>query len=233
MNRVRGRSTTGAAAALLLAALVPAGCSGTAGFEGPDPLVGGPPIQRRTSPAPSLAAGLSPTPSGAAAAPSGQLPPLPTPSTATSQAALAGGVTQPLDSGRDLRIGAPTAFAQEQPLWRGTDPAVAPPGARLVEPQPSGSPPPPAAPPPAAGTPPVMLTSGGASAGTLDQALEQLKARNVTWQLLEMQEKGGWRFRCALPTPGKPDTERNYDATGATPLEAVRRALDQMALEQR
>lgn len=236
MERRRGRATTGAAAAALLAALTPAGCSGLSGFEGPDPLVGGPPIQRRTSPAPTLAAGLSGNPSAAtAAAPTGQLPPLPTPSTATSQAALAAGVSQPLDSGRDLRIGTPTAFAQEQPLWRGSD-AGASAGARLSDPQPAGGAPVPAAPPAAAGAPSapgVVLAGGGAQADSLDQALRQLNTgRRVTWQRLETLEKGGWLFQCAVANPANPNAEFNYKASGATELEAVRKVLDQIALEK-
>ena len=223
MNRKRCRSL-GLATAALVPVFLQAGCSGVPGFEGPDPLTGGPPIERRTSPAPSLAAGLSPAPTAAATpTPAGQLPPLPTPSTATSQAALAAGVSQPLDSGRDLRIGAPTGFAQDQPLWRGNDtPAAA--GARLNgPPQTAGTP----------TTPGVVLTGGGTRADTLDQALDQLKSQRVTWQQLQTLDQGGWRFRCAIPNPAKPDSDINYDASGPTALEAVRKVLDQMALEHR
>jgi hypothetical protein len=246
----RSRAKTGPPAAALLTALLLAGCTGTAGFDGPDPLTGGPPIQRRTSPAPSLVAGLSSNPPASAApAPTGQLPPVPTPSTATSQAALAAGVSQPLDSGRDLRIGAPTAFTQEQtqqPLWRGSD-AAAPAGARLSDPQVSGAsiaplatgpvtpPVSPAVLQPASvpTTPGVVLTGGGAQADTLDQALKQLNTgRTVTWQRLETVDKGGWFFQCAIANPAKPDNEFNYKASGATELEAVRKVLDQIALEK-
>ncbi len=224
MTRGRCRPA-GGAAAVLVAGLLSAGCSGIAGFEGPDPLVGGPPIQKRTSPAPSLSAGLSSAPQGnPAPAPQGQLPPVPTPSTATSQAALAAGVSQPLDTSRDLRIGTPTAITPDQPLWRGTDPPTQP-TARL-----NGPPLGPGTPPAAPG---VVQTGGGVPSDTLDQALEQLKARRVSWQRLETLDQGGWRFRCAIPNPAKPDTERTYDASGTSALEAVRRVLDQMTLEQR
>jgi hypothetical protein len=230
-------------AAALLAALLLAGCSGTAAFDGPDPLTGGPPIQRRTSPAPTLAAGLSPGPSGSLPpAPAGQLPPVPVPSTATSQAALAGGQSQPLDSGSNLRIGigTPTALAQEHPLWRSPHPPP-PPAGRPNDPAPpavvpAGAPAPVAPPPAHPGTPssPAMLLSGGgAQAGALDQALQQLHAgRQVTWARLETLDKGGWSFQCAIANPTNPNAEFNYKATGTTELEAVRRVLDQIALEK-
>jgi hypothetical protein len=248
--------------AVLLAALLLAGCSGTAGFEGPDPLTGGPPIQRRTSPAPSLAAGLAPpsasiTTTGAA----GQLPPVPTPSTATSQAALAGGLSQPLDSGgRDLRIGigTPTALAPEQPLWRGTDPAASTPpsAARLNDPQfanPLPGQPAPIQSGPAGSLPaqPAPVQSGPAGAAiapvsmpgpnrtpvaqpeTIDQAFQRLiNGRSVTYQNLESLDNGKWRFRCAIADPAKAGTERNFDATGATPLDAIHKAIDQITLEK-
>jgi hypothetical protein len=230
---------TGPVVAAFLAACGLPGCSGTAGFEGPDPLTGGPPIQRRSSPAPTLASDLSPQPASTPApAPGGQLPPVPTPSTATSQAALAGGMSQPLDSSRDLRIGAPTPMTTEQPLWRGNDTAAGP-GARLNGPHtpaatlaPSG--PPPAAPAANVPTAPSMiLTGGGGQADTLDQALRQLRnGRRVNWERLETQENGSWYFQCAIANPAKPDAEFNYKASGATEVEAVRKVLDQIALER-
>src|SRR3954467_6396211 len=53
MRRGRSRQTTGPTAAVLLAALLLAGCAGTAGFEGPDPLTGGPPLPPRPAAAPA------------------------------------------------------------------------------------------------------------------------------------------------------------------------------------
>jgi hypothetical protein len=214
-----------------------AGCSSTAGFEGTDPLTGGPPIQRRSSPAPSLAAGLASTPPASAATPPGQLPPVPTPSTATSQAALASGLTQPLDSSHDLRIGAPTAIAPDQPLWRGTD-AASQPGVRLSDPQAAATPP--VATPTSVATPTniptapaVVLTGGGSHVDPLDQALRQLRSgRQVTWVRLETLESGGWYFQCAIANPANPNSDINYKATGANEVEAVRKVLDQIALEK-
>jgi hypothetical protein len=221
----------------LLVAFSLAGCAGTAGIDGPDPLTGGPPIQRRSSPAPTLAAGLSPTPSTSGTTSGGQLPPVPTPSTATSQAALAGGMSQPLDSSRDLRIGAPTPVPADQPLWRGTD-SSAQPFARLSDPQaPATAPPPSPTPVPAPtsipSTPAVVLTGAGSQVDSLDQALKQLRSgRRVTWERLETLDSGGWYFQCAVANPAKPDAEFNYKATGATEEEAVRKVLDQIALEK-
>jgi hypothetical protein len=221
------RRSTFVGSTALFAALALAGCSGTAGFEGPDPLTGGPPIQRRTSPAPTLAAGLSSSPAASPASPpTGQLPPLPAPGSATSQAALAAGVSQPLDSGRDLRIGASGSFAQEQPLWKGVDNAPPAP-ARLNDPRSD-------APASAGPAPGLALTAGTTRVDTLDAALRQLRTgRRVTWQRLESLDDGTWRFRCAVANPGRPNAELNYDARGATEVEAVRRVLDQIALEQR
>jgi hypothetical protein len=237
MSRGRSRTTSGPTAVALLAALMLAGCSGTAGFEGPDPLTGGPPIQRRTSPAPTLAAGLSSSPSsGITPTAAGQLPPVPTPSTATSQAALAGGVSQPLDTGRDLRIGGtPTAFAQEQPLWHGADPSTQTPGAHLTDPQMAGGSPPASVPVQTIPSAPTIVpASGGGAASTLDQALKQLnEGRKVTWQRLETLDKGGWWFQCSIANPAKPDTEVHYEAKGATELEVVRSVLVQIGLEKR
>jgi hypothetical protein len=251
MSRGRSRATTGPTAAALLASLLLAGCSGTAGFEGPDPLTGGPPIQKRTSPAPSLLAGLSSSPPATpAATPTGQLPPVPVPSTATSQAALAGGAAQPLDTSRDLRIGTPTALASDQPLWRGsTDPSVppapvapsapfAPATARLSDPLPANGVAPvnavaPPANPGAPTAPAIVVPVAGSRVDTLDQALRQLQTgRSVSWQRLETVDAGGWRFRCAVANPSKPDVDFNYDASGATELDAVRQVLNQIALDK-
>jgi hypothetical protein len=220
-----------------------AGCAGTTGFDGPDPLTGGPPIQRRSSPAPTLAAGLSSTPPASAATPAGQLPPLPTPSTATSQAALASGMTQPLDSSRDLRIGAPTAIPPDQPLWRGAD-ATAQPGVRLSDPQAANTPPPSPTPvatpaslsssPAAIPTAPAVVLTGGNQVDALDQALRQLRTgRQVTWVRLQSLESGGWQFKCFVADPAKPDHEQNYEATAATEVDAVRHVLDQLALDRK
>jgi hypothetical protein len=219
------------------------GCSGTAGFEGPDPLTGGPPIQRRTSPAPTLAAGLSPGASGGASGTpvaAGQLPPVPTPSTATSQAALAGGVSQPLDNS-NLRIGRPTALTPDQPLWHSTAPAV-PPGAGVV---PASNPPPQPTPVVTPAVPlgigvapapvPAAVPQGAAApAGTLDDALRQLNAgRHVTCARLELLESGKWSFQCWIDNPAKPGAEFHYEfKEAASDLEAVRRVLDQIALEK-
>jgi hypothetical protein len=241
MSQGRGRATVAPSAAALLAATLLAGCSSTTGFDGPDPLTGGPAIQRRSSPAPSLAAGLASTPPPGAASPAGQLPPVPTPSTATSQAALASGMTQPLDSSRDLRIGAPTAMPADQPLWRGTESTAQPaqPGVRLSDPQ-AANIPPPSVPGPVATptgiptTPAVVLTGGGIPVDALDQALRQLRTgRQVTWVRLETLDNGGWRFRCAIANPANPNSDLNYDATGATEVDAVRKVLDQIAVEKR
>lgn len=218
-----------------------AGCAGTAGFEGPDPLTGGPPIQRRTSPAPTLAAGLAPnayaTPNGGGAA--GAVPPVSAPNTATSQAALAAGVLQPLDTSRDLRIGPPppppAALANEQPLWRGSETSA--PTAHLNDPQtPADARSTPFA---TAGTavsaPGFTLTGGGTTrVDSFERAEEQLLRRRVTWQKLEsVGESGEWRFRCSVPNPDNANTERYYDARARSPLAAVQAVLDQMALEQR
>jgi hypothetical protein len=80
----------------------------------------------------------------------------------------------------------------------------------------------------------MVLTGGGAQADTLDQALKQLSVgRNVTWQRLETLDKGGWSFQCSIANPAKPDVENRYMSSGTTDLEAVRKVLDQIALEKK
>lgn len=165
--------TTNSTATLPLLALLLAGCTGP-GLQGPDPLVGGSPIQNRISPPTSLAAGLSPTNTSgignntATPTSGGQLPALPSPSSATSPAALAAGVMQTQDNSRDLRIpstasgssttqGTPTSLTQEQPLWRDTSGTIPPSGNT----QPSG-----ATPPSAVQLTAPQPTGGGAMATT-------------------------------------------------------------------
>jgi hypothetical protein len=151
-------------------------------------------------------------------------------------------MTQPLDSSRDLRIGAPTAIPPDQPLWRGTD-ATAQPGVRLSDPQAANTPPP--SPPPVATptslssspaaipTAPAVVLTGGNQIEALDQALRQLRTgRQVTWVRLETLESGGWRFQCMIADSTNPEREFRHDGTGATEVEAVHKVLDQIALER-
>ena len=81
--------------------------------------------------------------------------------------------------------------------------------------------------------PAIAVPPGGAPVDTLDQALRQRQTgRTVSWQRLETLDGGGWRFRCAVANPNNPNVDSNYDAKGATELEAVRQVLNQIALEK-
>src|SRR5205823_8336236 len=83
------------AAALLTALSLLPGCANESRLPSNDPLSGGGPA------IPSRTEQIASAPS----APKSSVPPLPVPSSATSNAALAGGAFQPLDPTRELRIG--------------------------------------------------------------------------------------------------------------------------------
>src|SRR5438128_2629732 len=100
-NQVRSARMSGGRIVGILCLFGPllSGCSGNSGPPKNDPLIGGgAAIPRDNTGAGAFANG-----------PDKPLPPLPAPSGATSQAALAGGAVTKLDTDRDLRI--PSAHA--------------------------------------------------------------------------------------------------------------------------
>jgi hypothetical protein len=205
-----------------LGLLALAGCNGFAGFEGPDPLVGGSVPVRRAAPAAGTAA---------AGAPAGSLPPLPAPSSTTALAGLASGVDQrlPADDSRNLRLEGGAA-AGERPLW-GNPAASA--GVTLQGVQPVGGG---AAAAPTAGGPAAFTLTGGAAARVFsyEQGQQLLRARGVTWQRLETSgEDGEWHFWCSIPNPQNPGVHRTYEARARGELPAMQAVLDQIDAQNR
>jgi hypothetical protein len=194
--------------------LLAAGCAGNRGAEA-DPLVGGgPPIGR-----PAPAAG---TATAGAAAP---LPPPPTHS-ATSPAALANGVPQPLPGDRDLRITTPAALpGRDTDGWRNpAGPAAA--GARLNAPEPINDPAAARLTPTPSGA--SVAQASAPAAAEYTQLQEALRARGVSWQHLEMSsETGEWKFTCTVTDPKNKSLltlheARSRDRYG---LDAIRTAI--------
>jgi hypothetical protein len=143
---------------------------------------------------------------------------MPAPSSTTSAAALAAGGHPSLDATHDLRI------ANGQPprdAWRGqaSDAGIA-----LNKPEPA----PEAAPPVRTDSGPgpgVVLTSGS-SIFSFDQAWAALRARGMTWSVLESNDSANeWKFACWIPNRQNPDIHRSYEASGPDPLGVLRAVL--------
>jgi hypothetical protein len=209
---------------LLTGLVLSAGCNNDSRLKGNDPLAGGGPAIPLRSEAP--AATTTSTPRGG-------VPPIPSPSSATSNAALAGGAFQPLDStrdpSRDLRIGngdpVPTAGGVRGPN-EGTN-------ATLNQPQPIPE-----------RTPQGQLTSdpktkplspiqpvSGPAGASADALLALLQARGVSWYRLETSaETGEIKFTCSVPNATNPNIRRMYEAKardGRTAMLAILTQMDQ------
>jgi hypothetical protein len=78
----------------------------------------------------------------------------------------------------------------------------------------------------------VVFPGSVAQADSLDQAFKQLHTgRQVTWERLQTSNSG-CEFQCYIANPTRADSEFQYKAEGVTELEAVRKVLDQIALEK-
>jgi hypothetical protein len=178
-----------------------------------DPLLGG--ARARPPASTPLAASAVPPPRPAA---SGSL---------TSNAALAAGAPRPLDPSNDLRISDPprspdSRYGQGQPTWT---------GATLQRPEPVANPPMVrATPAPVPTAPPVR----GLRLASFEQALDQLKARGVTWyDLKTWGDHGDCKFTCSIPNRQNPYISRNYEAQARSYLEAMQAVLDKIDSEPR
>jgi hypothetical protein len=186
-----------------------------------DPLLGGPPMKTTQAPPAPKPATLAKPESAVTT-----LPPLSAPGATPSTAALAAGAqVQPMDGGRDLRIGDPpgksgTWVGQNEPVSNGS-------GALLRQPETTA-----AAPNPP--TPAVSQVSLPANRSTgLDDALKQLKDRGVVWQRLDVvAETGEWKFSCSVPNRQNPNVRRTYEARAKEPLAAVQSVLARIDSEQ-
>ena len=215
------------ALSVLAGAAATAGCSNDSRLKSGDPLTGG---------APAIPARTETTAVATTSAPKNSVPPIPAPSSATSNAALAGGAFQPLDPTRDLRIG----DGQPIPAARGGHGPVNGSTATLNAPQPivdktatgqlTSGPKQTASPPPST----IQPVSGPAGAST-DALLAMLQARGVTWYRVEASpdKPGEMRFSCTVPNPNNPNIRRMYEAHGPDQRTAMLAVLSQMDQERR
>jgi len=225
------------AAALVCALLVASGCANDARSRNDDPLTGGglalPGRGSDPAGAPSHAADAG---AATTSAPRTGVPPLPVPSSATSNAALAGGAFQPLDSARELRIGNGNASGNAVPAsWRDPGDGTK---ATLSQPQPEQS-------RPVAGQPtsssttrqesrPAPAPLAGAAGASADALLALLQARGVTWHRLETSgDSRDWKYSCSVPNTNNPNIRRMYEAHGRDARTAMAAVLAQMDQEQR
>jgi len=148
-----------------------------------------------------------------AAPPTAPLPVVPAPITAASPAVLAGGATKgtTASAGPDLRIGGGG-------IAPGTTTG---PGATLGQLPPTTDTFPHA--------PPGVTLTGGQSGGDFDALQHELvNVRHVAWQKLEMLSGGaGWKYTCSIPT-SDPSYCTMIEAKAATPVDAMRAAIDQI-----
>jgi len=221
---------------LACAFLVAGGCANDARSKGDDPLTGGgpaiPAAGADTASAPSRGA----EPAAATAAPRTSVPALPVPSSATSNAALAGGAFQPLDPTRELRIGDRNAMPAS---WRGPAEGTK---ATLDTPRPvqdRATPAQPAPQPTPTARPENRLTQplqplGATTGASADALLALLQARGVTWHRLETAgDNGEWKYVCSVPNANNPNIRRMYEARGRDPRTAMTAVLNQMDQERR
>jgi hypothetical protein len=202
------------------AAMVLAGCSDFGQSLGFDPLLGGPPLRPAMAGTPPAAA---PTPL-----------PLPAANSSLSAAALAAGTPRPLDSGQDLRIGAPIASAGNDGWTRqgGNNPDGS--GVTLQPPQPISEAPPKrdlvaVSNPGLARDPPRASPSAPSGITTLEQAQKELDARGVLWQnLVRVGPNGEWKFSCSMPNRQNPRQQRTYEFRANEPIAAIRAVLGQI-----
>jgi hypothetical protein len=146
---------------------------------------------------------------------------MPAPSSTKSTAALASGGHPSLDATHDLRITGNDTPPRD--AWRGQsgDPAIvlnrpeAMPAAADAVAQNSTR--------PGGG---IMLTGASAGIVSFDQAWAALRARGMTWSVLESGDNANeWKFACWIPNRQNPDIHRSYEASGNDPLGVLRLVL--------
>lgn len=219
-----------------LVLLVLAGCEGSHLAQQGDPLVG----MRGTVPMPPAPVGNS----GAATQTAGGAPPpLPGAIAVPSQAALAGGSTQPPENPRNLRIdGQPPVLPVSSPA--GAARGASPGGVQVEGPIPI--------PDATSNRTPMPIASGGVQqtgaaapapppsggAMTYEQAQQILKQRGVVWQRLDQFTSGNqeqWKFQCSIPIPGSSNINRTYETKAPLPsdaISAIRAVIEMIEKEQ-
>lgn len=215
------------------ACLLTAGCESGFGRPQNDPLVG------IHAPPASLAAPVAPSSATAQTPAAGQTPPLPASYTAPGSAAVAGGETATPDNPRDLRMAADAAAPANPP----SSPAVrgVAPGVQMGHPEPamndttSHLAPVPVANGPlqqlGASTPAFVGTA--ANIKTFDEAQQFLKQRGVTWQRLDMEDDGQWKFECSLRKSANMNSHYVPTTSFPDPLSAIRAVIDLIEKDRR
>jgi hypothetical protein len=208
---------------LLAGTAATTGCNNDSRLKGGDPLTGG---------APAIPTRTEATAIATTSAPKNAVPPLPAPSSATSNAALAGGAFQSLDPTRDLHIGngqsglatggANATLNAPQPIAERTATGQLtsdPKQTQRTEPQAPAT---------------IQPVSGPAGAST-DALLAMLQARGVTFYRVEAaaDNSGDIRFSCAVPNPTNPNIRRMYEAHGPDQRSAMLAVIAQMDQERR
>jgi hypothetical protein len=228
--KVQGEKWTSVSCFLTFASLFPftcslfflTGCNGLNQAVANDPLLGGPPLRPTAAAAPA-----PPTPVAA-------LPP-PAANSTLSNAALAAGAPRPPDSGRDLRISSPRpssgndGWAREGNPASGRGQVAESSGALLRPPEPVTEP----FPRRELATVSNPGSPRDTQVFTYEQAQDQIKARGVLWQRLEMvAESGEWRYSCSIPNRQNPRIRRTYEAKASDSVTAIRAVLEQLDKEQ-
>jgi hypothetical protein len=155
------------------------------------------------------------------------------PSSATSNAALAGGAFQPLDPTRELRIGNDDGNASPASR-RGPAAGTKSPLDTPQTAQDRGTPGQPTSPPtPRSENRPTPQPLAGAPGTSADALLTLLQARGVTWHRLETSgDSGEWKYSCTVPNANNPNIRRMYEARGRDPRTAMAAVLTQMDQER-
>jgi hypothetical protein len=221
---------------LACAFLVASGCANDARSKGDDPLTGGGPAIPAAGADTASVPARGADPATATAGARSGVPALPVPSSATSNAALAGGAFQPLDPTRELRIGDRNATPAS---WRGpadgtkaTLETPRPVPDRAAPGQPSSLPTPTARPENRLTQP--LQPLGATTTASADALLALLQARGVTWHRLETSgDNGEWKYVCSVPNANNPNIRRMYEASGRDPRTAMSAVLNQMDQERR
>jgi hypothetical protein len=147
---------------------------------------------------------------------------MPAPSSTKSTAALASGGHPSLDATHDLRIDGGGA-APRPDAWRGQ---AGEPGIVLNRPEAMPVQPDVAVRNDTAPASPITLTGGLSAIVSFDQAWTALRARGMTWSVLESNDNPNeWKFACWIPNRQNPDIHRSYEASGADPLGVLRAVL--------
>ena len=225
-----GRGALALTLSLLAGTAASTGCNNDSRLKGGDPLTGG---------APTIPSRTESTAVATTSAPKNNVPPIPSPSSATSNAALAGGAFQPLDPTRDLHIGdgqpVPAAGVGHGPAdgsnatLNAPQPIADRTATGLLTSDPKQSPR-----TDTQQTSTIQPVSGPAGAST-DALLAMLHARGVTFYRVEASadNSGDIRFSCAVPNPNNPNIRRMYEAHGPDQRSAMLAVLAQMDQERR